>query len=42
MNAGLSADEFKEAARVGLNQTLTIDILKSRNKQIATYLENYK
>ena len=38
-NAGLSADEFRKAATVGLNQPLTIDLLRKRNKEIAQYLD---
>ena len=38
-NAGLTADEFRKAAAVGLNQPLTIDLLRKRNKEIARYLD---
>lgn len=38
-NAGLTADDFRKAATVGLNQSLTIDLLRKRNKEIAQYLD---
>lgn len=38
-NAGLTAEEFRKAATVGLNQPLTIDLLRKRNKEIAQYLD---
>lgn len=38
-NAGLSAEEFRKAATVGLNQPLTIDLLRKRNKEIVQYLD---